>query len=408
MEAARNGLIGRVEPQRQVGGQHGRSMALAAVMRVGHQARAGAVLGRPLLGARRAAGQLPLIVEQIVEEVVAPLRGRGGPGHLEPAADGVAAHARAMRAAPAQALLGNVGAFRLRTHQRCVARAMGLAEGVAACDQRNGLFVVHRHAGKGVANVARRRQRVRIAIGAFGIDVDQAHLHGRQRVFQVAVAAIALVGQPLALGAPVDVLLGFPHIGAPTGEAEGFEAHGFQRHIAGQDHQIRPGNGIAVFLLDRPQQAPRLVQVHIVRPAVERRKALLPGPGAAAAIAGAIGAGAVPGHADEQRAIVPEVRRPPVLAVGHQRGQISLEGRQVQRLEGFGIVEVRAHRVRQRRLLVQHRQVELVGPPFAVAARHRAMRHRALAGAGCGFSGCGFIAHGKTPVVYASGLWLGL
>jgi len=40
---------------------------------------------------------------------------------------------------------------------------------------------------------------------------------------------------------------------------------------------------------------------------------LLPAAGAAATIGDAIGAGAVPGHADEQAAIVTEIGRPPVL-----------------------------------------------------------------------------------------------
>jgi DNA-binding LacI/PurR family transcriptional regulator len=33
----------------------------------------------------------------------------------------------------------------------------------------------------------------------------------------------------------------------------------------------------------------------------------------------------VPGHANEERAVVAEVRRPPVLRVGHQRDQVLLQ-----------------------------------------------------------------------------------
>jgi hypothetical protein len=55
-------------------------------------------------------------------------------------------------------------------------------------------------------------------------------------------------------------------------------------HVAGEDHQVGPGDLVAVFLLDRPQQAARLVEVAVVRPAVERRKALR-APRATAAIA---------------------------------------------------------------------------------------------------------------------------
>jgi hypothetical protein len=47
-----------------------------------------------------------------------------------------------------------------------IAGAVGLAEGVAAGDQRDGLLVVHRHAGEGLADVARRCERVGLAVRA--------------------------------------------------------------------------------------------------------------------------------------------------------------------------------------------------------------------------------------------------
>src|SRR2546425_8334322 len=75
----------------------------------------------------------------------------------------------------------------------------------------------------------------------------------------------------------------------------------------------------AILLLDRPKQPARLVEADVVGPAVEGRKALLAGSGAAATVADAIRAGGVPCHADEQRSVVAEVRRPPVLRVRHQR-----------------------------------------------------------------------------------------
>jgi hypothetical protein len=108
-------------------------------------------------------------------------------------------------------------------------------------------------------------------------------------------------------------VVGFPYVGAATGEAEGLEAHGFERDVAGEDDQVGPRNLAAVLLLDRPQQAARLVQAHVVGPAVERREALLAAPCAAPAVTDAVGAGAVPGHADEEAAVVAEVGRPPVL-----------------------------------------------------------------------------------------------
>src|SRR6185312_14475333 len=109
------------------------------------------------------------------------------------AGDGVAADAGLVLALPAEALVLDGAAFRLRTDQRRIAGAVGLAEGVAARDQRDRLLVVHRHAEEGLADVLGRRDRVRIAVRAFRIDVDKAHLHRTERLRQLAFAAVAFV-----------------------------------------------------------------------------------------------------------------------------------------------------------------------------------------------------------------------
>src|SRR5689334_13075696 len=92
-------------------------------------ARARAILRPPLMRAGRALGQFPFIAEQVCEEIVAPLRRRRAPGNLQAAGDRVLALAGAELAAPAEALLLDAGAFRLRAHQLCIAGAVGLAEG---------------------------------------------------------------------------------------------------------------------------------------------------------------------------------------------------------------------------------------------------------------------------------------
>ena len=71
---------------------------------------------------------------------------------------------------------------------------MRLTEGMAAGNQCHGLFVAHGHASESSANVMRRRDRVGLAVRAFRVDVNQAHLHGGQRVFKVAgLARFAVV-----------------------------------------------------------------------------------------------------------------------------------------------------------------------------------------------------------------------
>ncbi len=386
-EAARDLLVGRVHPQRQVGGQHGGHDLLRRVVCVRDGGRG--ALGGPLVCAGGALGQFPFEAEQVLEEVVAPLCGRGGPGDFQSAGDGVGALAAAEAVLPAETLAFQAGGFGLVGHVGRGAGAVGLAEAVAAGDQCHRLFVVHGHAGEGVADVAGRSERVGLAVRAFGVDVDQAHLHGGQRVLQVTcVRLLAVVvlhqhamafrdagralrithvaAEPFGLAAPVHVQVRFPHVGAATGKTEGLETHGFQGHVAGEDQQVGPGNLLAILLLDGPEQAARLVQAHVVGPAVQRRETLLAAARTAAAIADAVGAGAVPGHTHEQRAVVAEVGRPPVLGVGHQRGEVFFQRCQVQALERLGVVEAGAQGVGLGGMLLQQVQPQLPGPPVAV------------------------------------------
>ena len=205
-----------------------------------HRTGARATLGFPLVRTGRALRQLPFVAEQVLEEIIAPLGGRRGPGDLQAAGDGIAALAGLVIAGPADALRFDGSGLGFGALVRLGSGAMGLAESVAARDQRHRLFVVHRHAGEGLADIPRRGERIRLAVRAFRIDVDQAHLHGAERIFEIPVAGVALVVQPLLLGAPVDVFFRLPDVLAPAGETERLESHRFQRDVAGEDHQVGP------------------------------------------------------------------------------------------------------------------------------------------------------------------------
>src|SRR3984957_17468468 len=288
-------------------------------MRITHRPFTRAMLRRPLLGSGWALSQLPVEVEQVLEEVVAPLGRRRGPCDFKAAADRIGTVAFAEFVLPAKTLVLNIGALRFVAYILSRnARAVSFAEGVADGDQSDRFFVVHRHTPKCFANIPAGRNRISLSVRSFGLHIDQSHLDRAEWLGETAMTAVALVGQPCAFGSPVDLFFRLPNIRAATGEAECLEAHGFERDVAGENHQIGPGNFPAVLLLDRPQQAACLIEVHVVGPAVERREALLTGSGAAAAIADAIGTGAVPRHADEETAVVSEVGRPPVLRVSHQ------------------------------------------------------------------------------------------
>ena len=212
----------------------------------------------------------------------------------------------------------------------------------------------------------RRGQRVGVAVRALRVHVDETHLHCRQRVLELAVAGVALVSEPAVLGTPVDVLVGLPDVLPAAGKAERLEAHRLERDVAGQDHQVSPGELAAVLLLDRPEQPARLVEVPVVRPAVERREALLPGAGAAATVADPVGAGAMPRHPDHERAVVAEVGRPPVLRGGQHLLDVPLDGRQIEGLERLGVIERPAQGIGHGGVLGEDLQVQAVRPPVAV------------------------------------------
>src|ERR1044071_6154663 len=108
-EAPRDLLVLRVEAQREVRRQHRRHELLRLIERVRNR-RAGS-LGNPLMCAGRALAQLPLVAEQILEEVVAPLRRRRGPGHFESAGDRIGAVAGAELVVPTEALHVEVASF---------------------------------------------------------------------------------------------------------------------------------------------------------------------------------------------------------------------------------------------------------------------------------------------------------
>ena len=309
------------------------------------------------------------MAEQRLEEARVPRRRGVRPGALEPAGDRVGALAGVVAVAPAEALLLERGALGLGADVLVgVGGAVRLAERVPARDERDRLLVVHRHAVERLADVRGRGERVRGAVRALGVDVDQAHLDRAEGGLEVAVAGVALVAEPLLLRPPVDVLVGLPDVLAAAGEAERLEAHRLQGDVAGEDHQVRPREALAVLLLDGPEQAAGLVEVRVVGPAVERGEALLAGAGAAAAVADAVGAGAVPGHPDHEGAVVAVVRGPPVLRGREDVLDVLLDRGEVEAVERGRVVEVLAERVGHGGVLGEDPEVEPVRPPAPVAA----------------------------------------
>ena len=284
--------------------------------------------------------------------------------------------------------------LRRRADALRIAGSVRLAEGVPAGDQRHGFLVVHRHAPERLADVARRRHRIGRAVRPLGIDVDEPHLHRAERSGQLAVAAVALVAEPGVLRAPED-LRRLPHIRPSEAEAERLEPHRFERDVAREHQQVRPRDLLSVLLLHRPEQPARLVEVGVVRPAVERRESLCALAGAAAPVLDAVGAGRVPAHTNEQRPVVPVVGRPPGLRRRHHFEDVLLERGQVQRLERLRVLEPGVHRACRRRMLMEHLEIELVRPPVAVGSRAVRLGSRGRDGGVFGLAGAlGVLGHG--------------
>ncbi len=131
--------------------------------------------------------------------------------------------------------------------------------------------------------------------------------------------------------------------GAAAAKPKSLEAHRFEGHVACENQQVGPGEFAAVLLLDGPKQSARLVEVHIVGPAIQRSEALRTAACAAASIMDAVGAGGMPGHANEERSVVAEVGRPPLLRIRHEIAQVLDHGVEIESLEFLAIVELRAH-----------------------------------------------------------------
>jgi len=269
----RNRPINRVETQREIRRGHHRAALLGRVMSVCDHVFVFDVLGQPLIGAGRALDQFPLVFEQHFQIAHIPGRRIRFPCPFKTAGDRIAALAAFITASPAKTLRFKGSRFRFWSHMGRRTGAVALAEGMAAGNQRDGFFIVHSHARKGFAHVTAGGDRIGIAVRAFGVHIDQPHLHGRQRIFKIALARISALGlvagrQPFLFAAPVDVFFRFPDVHAPAGKTEGFKSHRFQGAVAGQNHQVGPGDFFAVFLLDRPQKPSRLVEVHVIGPGI--------------------------------------------------------------------------------------------------------------------------------------------
>src|SRR4030095_3654698 len=76
---------------------------------------------------------------------------------------------------------------------------------------------------------------------------------------------------------------------------------------------------------------------------------------------------------------MPDARRPPLLRVRHHRRDVFFHGSEIEGLELFGVVELRAHWIPCRVIRMEGVQVQLIRPPVAVQSAAKCCgRERAL------------------------------
>ena len=342
-------------------------MAPRGVVGIGNRVRALAVLRSPLGGTGRTLGLLPLEVEQEGQILVRPRSGLGCPGALETACRCIDSLAGAALVRPSESHRSDICSRGLYTNAvGGLVSAMCLAEGVPSGDESDRLLVVHRHAPEGRSDVVGSGDGVAVSVGPLGVYVDQAHVCCAERLVELAIAVEAVGAEHLSLWAPVHEVW-LPVVDPATREAQGLEAHRLHADVPGEDHQVGPGERLAVLGLDGPEQATSLVQVSVVRPAVEGLKANLPPVRAAAPVGDPVGTCAVPRETHHEGTVVSIVRRPPVLAGLQHRLDLRLDGLQVEGCEGGRVVEVA---VGTRGCVVSKgAEVDLVWPPIRVWLR---------------------------------------
>mmetsp|Transcript_45505 Transcript_45505/g.98930 ORF Transcript_45505/g.98930 Transcript_45505/m.98930 type:complete len:223 (-) Transcript_45505:600-1268(-) len=128
------------------------------------------ILDSPLVMASRTYKDLPVLLEEFAEVLVAPLCWSGRPRPFESACEGVCTLAAAAPARP------GIQWVLLRRRSGAIgAGTVRLAKGMAAANEGYCLSVIHVHASEGVPDLRRALFRQRLAHRAFRINVDEAY-----------------------------------------------------------------------------------------------------------------------------------------------------------------------------------------------------------------------------------------
>ncbi|KIW46969.1 uncharacterized protein PV06_02586 [Exophiala oligosperma] len=177
-------LVDWIEAEREIGGQHSRGVLLVRVESIRDDIAR--VLGHPLVGTSRRLFELPIELEEIFEIGVAELVRGLGPDDFQSGGNGVWALARAVLVLPSETLVLHGGSFGLSANVVRRSSTVGLAKAVTSSNQSNSFLVVHGHTTEGGSDVAGSGNRVWDTIRTLWVDVNQTHVGGSKRRFEIS------------------------------------------------------------------------------------------------------------------------------------------------------------------------------------------------------------------------------
>src|SRR5690606_11540192 len=234
-------LIDRIESQRKVRGKHSGCVTFFRIACIWNGACSGAILWFPLLCACGTLGEVPFKAKQVFKKGAAPFGRCSCPGAFQSTGNCICAVSFSKCIFPAKALFFDSGGSRFCAYILLrIGSAVCFTEAVSSGNKGNGFFVVHGHATERFPYIAGSGNWVRFSVGAFRIYIDKTHLHSTQRIFQLTVTGVAVVGKPLGFRSPVYIFLWFPCIFTSTCKAKGLEAHRLEGAIASKDQQVCP------------------------------------------------------------------------------------------------------------------------------------------------------------------------
>src|SRR6056297_570254 len=282
-------------------------------MRIGYQFLSLFFFGCPLVFTSGTFYQFPFILEQVLKKAHIPGCWFIGPCTFKSAGNGIGSLTGSITVFPTQTLLFKWCSLRIGAIVLLGRCTVNLTKSMSTGYKRNGLVIIHGHSFKRLTDIFCRFCRIGLTVRTFRIYIDQAHMVCRQGAFQGTFIIVPGISKPFMLGTPINILFWLPNIFTASTESESFESHRFKGNVTCQNNQVGPGNFLSIFLFNGPKQSSCFIEAHIIGPAIDGGKTLIPGTSSSTAVGYSICSGAVPGHAYKKASIMAPIGRPPIF-----------------------------------------------------------------------------------------------